>query len=115
MARKRPSKDDNRVTESSGNVFADLDVPHPEEALAKSRLAQRITDVVGKRRLTQAGAAAVLGIDQPKVSALLRGRLTGFSTDRLLRFLSALHQDVEIVVRDKPRSRRRARLTVAAA
>ena len=67
------------------------------------------------RRETQTKAAGVLGIDQPKVSKLLRGRLGEFSTDRLLRFLTTLDQDVDIVIKAKPRSRRRARLSVVAA
>src|SRR5262249_28961209 len=75
---------------SSGNVFADLGLENPEELLAKAALVQRIADIIAERKLTQAGAAKLLGIDQPKVSALLRGKLDGFSTDRLFRFLNAL-------------------------
>jgi len=99
-------------TLSSGNVFADLDVAEPEEALAKAQLARVISDVIARRRLTQAQAAELLGVDQPKVSALRRGQLAGFSTDRLLRFLNALDRDVEIVVKAKPRSRKRAEIVV---
>ncbi len=87
------------VEESSGNVFADLGLKHPEELLAKAQIVQRIADIIAERKLTQARAAKVLGIDQPKVSALLRGKLDGFSTDRLFRFLNALGRDVEIVIR----------------
>ncbi len=86
-------------TESSGNVFADLGLPDAEDALAKAELARLIGVLIAKRHLTQVQAARLLGIDQPKVSALLRGRLTGFSMDRLLRFLLALDRDVEIVIR----------------
>jgi predicted XRE-type DNA-binding protein len=75
------------IHDSRGNVFADLRVPHPEEYLAKSKLAAQIPRIVQSRRLTQTNAAKLLGITQPKVSALLNGRLDGFSTDRLLRFL----------------------------
>ena len=100
------------VYESSGNVFADLGLPEPEEALAKAELARRIGGIIKSRRLSQARAADVLGIDQPKVSALLRGRLSGFSTDRLLRFLNALDRDVEIVIKRKPRSRKQAEIRV---
>src|SRR5215213_9952532 len=99
-------------TLSSGNVFADLDVAEPEEALVKAQLARVIGDVIARRRLTQAQAAELLGVDQPKVSALRRGQLAGFSTDRLLRFLNALDRDVEIVVKAKPRSRKRAQIVV---
>ena len=92
------------ATESSGNVFADLGLADPEEALAKAELARQIGALLAERGLTQAQAAALLGVDQPKVSALVRGRLGGFSLDRLLRFLLALDRDVEIVVRPRPRS-----------
>ncbi len=85
----------------SGNVFADLELPEPEEALTKATLAMRIGQLIAHRRLSQTEAARVMGIDQPKVSALVRGRLTMFSTERLLCFLNALDQDVEIVVRPK--------------
>jgi predicted XRE-type DNA-binding protein len=90
---------------SGGNVFADLGVDAPEEALAKAELTAKISEIIASRGLTQQAAAKLLGIDQPKVSALLRGRLTGFSTERLIRFLNALGRDVEIVVRDRPRGK----------
>lgn len=87
---------------SSGNVFADLGIADPEEARAKAELARQIGAIIAERRLPQTQAAELLGIDQPKVSALVRGRLGGFSIDRLIRCLLALDRDVEIVV--KPRS-----------
>src|SRR5580700_3747990 len=83
------------VTPSSGNVFADIGVPEAEEELAKAQLASRIREIVRGSRLTQVAAAAVMGIDQPKVSALLSGRLTNFSSERLMRLLTRLGQDVE--------------------
>src|SRR5690606_7126655 len=92
------------VRASSGNVFADLGAANPDESLAKAELARQIGKLVEAAEMTQAQAGEVLGIDQPKVSALLRGKLEGFSTVRLIRFLNALGQDVEIVVR--PRSKR---------
>jgi predicted XRE-type DNA-binding protein len=97
----------------SGNVFADLRYARPEEAAAKAELAHKITKIIERRKLTQAEAANVLEVDQPKVSALKRGKLSGFSLDRLVRFLVLLGSDVEIVVKDQPRSRRRAKLLVA--
>ncbi len=100
-------------TKSTGNVFADLRLPRPEEALAKAELAQKILAIVEQRGLTQAQAAGVLGVDQPKISALKRGRLSGFALERLVRFLLLLGQDVEIVVKTRPRSRTQARLLVA--
>jgi predicted XRE-type DNA-binding protein len=98
---------------SSGNVFADLGLPRPEEALAKAELAHKISGIIRARRLTQARAAEILGVDQPKISALVRGRLSGFSIERLLRFLMLLGHDVEITVKSRPRSRSQARLLVA--
>ena len=97
----------------SGNVFADLGVARPEEALAKAELAHKITDTIARRHLTQAQAAALLEVDQPKISALARGRLAGFSLDRLVRFLVLLGNDVEIVVKTRRTSSRRARLMIA--
>lgn len=100
---------------SSGNVFRDLDLPAADEALTKAELASRIAGIIAARKLTQAAAAALLGVDQPKISALSRGRLSGFSTDRLLKFLTSLGQDVDIVIRQRPPNRGRGRLHVVAA
>ena len=72
--------------EVRSGVFADLGYPRPEEALAKAELAHRISTIIERRRLTQAEAADILDVDQPKVSALRRGKLAGFSLDRLVRF-----------------------------
>src|SRR6202140_3395127 len=93
------------VEESSGNVFADIGLPNPEERLAKADLAIRIAEAIRARRLTQTRAAHILQIDQPKISRLLRGQLSGFSTERLMRFLTLLGRDVEIIVKRAPRSR----------
>jgi predicted XRE-type DNA-binding protein len=100
------------VTPSSGNVFADLGFAEPEEELTKAQLASHIRQIIKRRRLTQVSAAALMGIDQPKVSALLNGRLSNFSTDRLMRLLTALGQDVEIVVRETPSSLDKGRIRV---
>ena len=100
---------------SSGNVFADIGLPDADEALAKAELARQIGDIIARRRLTQGSAARLLGVDQPKVSALLCGRLSGFSTERLIRFLNALGRDVSIVVRAAPRSCALGRVQVTAA
>ena len=86
------------IHRSSGNVFADLRIPNPEQYLAKAELAAQILKIVQKRRLTQQATGELLGIPQPKVSALLNGRLDGFSSDRLFRFLNALGCDVRITV-----------------
>ena len=97
----------------SDNVFGDLGHPRPAEALAKAELARKIAALITKRGLTQASAAELLTIDQPKVSALVRGRLAGFSLDRLVRFLVLLGSDVEIVVKPRTRATARARVLVA--
>jgi predicted XRE-type DNA-binding protein len=99
----RPDERD-AVAEGSGNVFVDLGFADAEELLAKAELARCIAEVIAERKLTQTKAAAVLGVDQPKVSALLRGKLEGFSIDRLFRFLNALDRDVEIVIRPADRA-----------
>ena len=95
--------------ESSGNVFADLGFPDADGMLAKADLAIKIADILRKRRLTQVQAAALLGVDQPKVSALIRGRLAGFSIERLLRFLLLLGADVSITIKPRQRFRSRSR------
>jgi predicted XRE-type DNA-binding protein len=100
---------------SVGNVFRDLDVPSADEALTKAELAARIAEIIASRKLTQASAGKILGVDQPKISALLRGRLSGFSTDRLLKFITSLGQDVDIVIRAKRSTKGRGRLHVLAA
>ena len=77
-----------KVQESSGNVFADLGLPNSDEMLVKAELVSKIGEIIETRNLTQMDAAEILGIDQPKVSALIRGKLAGFSTERLFRFLN---------------------------
>ena len=100
-------------TPSSGNVFADLNLPRADDLLAKAELTTQIIAEIQRRRLTQSRAAEILGIDQPKVSALKQGKLSGFSVERLMRFLLLLGRDVEITVKAKPKSRPTARLRVA--
>ncbi|CAN5653533.1 hypothetical protein BH09CHL1_BH09CHL1_34190 [soil metagenome] len=93
--------DDERVIESSGNVYADFGFPDADEMLIKARLALQINTIIESRALNQRQAAIVLGIDQPKVSLLSRGRLRGFSMERLMELLNRLDQDVEIMVHPK--------------
>ena len=102
------------VTLGTGNVFRDLGLKNPEELLAKAKLAARIVQILEERQLSQTQAAKLLAVDQPKVSQLYRGRLDDFSIERLMRFLTALHRDIRIVVEDKPR-RGRGRVIVEAA
>lgn len=101
------------IQESSGNVFADVGVAEPDQYLVKAKLAAKILQVVQERGLTQQAAARLLRINQPKVSALLNGRLDGFSSDRLFRFLTALGCDVRITV-SRPHSKAHGKLQVKA-
>ncbi len=102
------------VEESSGNVFADIGLLNPKERLAKADLAIRIAETIRARRLMQTRAAHILKIDQPKISRLLRGQLSGFSTGRLMHFLTMLGRDIEITVKPTTRSRRQGHLRVVA-
>ena len=107
-------KDDARIEPGSGNVFADLGRPDAETHLLKAELVARIDQIIRERRLTQARAAELLGISQPDVSRLLRGNFRDYSVERLLRLMTILGRDVEIVIR-KPRARRPGRLSIEAA
>ena len=100
-------------TVSSGNVFADLKLKNADDLLVKAELAAKIIAEIQRRRLNQSQAAAVLGLDQPKVSALKQGKLTGFSIERLMRLLLRLGRDVEITVKGRSRPGSAARLRVA--
>src|ERR1700722_2467432 len=86
------------ITESSGNVFADLGFPNPEQELMKARLTLQIYRIIRERDLTQAEAAKALGIKQPHVSLLMRNRAGSFSVGRLMEFLTALGHDIEVSV-----------------
>lgn len=101
-----------KVTPADGNVFETLGFPDAEELKAKAELVIQIIQIIEERGLRQVEAAEIMGIDQPKVSQLVHGRLDGFSMERLYRFLNALGMDIEIIVRPVPRSRREARLSV---
>ncbi len=94
-------KSNIRVTEGSGNVFTDLGFPNPEREHLKAHLTLRIYRLIKERGLTQAKAGEILGIKQPHVSALMRGQSGVFSVERLMEFLTALGQDIEITVRPK--------------
>lgn len=100
---RRKSEGTIRYEEGSDNVFADIGVRDPEGSLVRAKLARQIADLIKRRGLSQGEIAAILKVDQPKVSKLVRGRISGFTSDRLLRFLTALGCDVHIRV--KPRSR----------
>ena len=113
MSKQGPSEERIQFEEGSGNVFADICIPEPEEALAKARLADLIAESLQEEGLTQTQAAELLDIDQGSVSKLVNGRLDGFSQGRLIRYLNALGNHVEIVVRRPEGLRDRGRLTVA--
>ncbi len=103
------------IIRGSGNIFADLGYLDADERQAKLRLALELNAILDRRKLSQADAAARLGVNQPKISALRNYKLEGFSVERLMTLLTALDRDVEIVIRKKPRSRGAAKISVIAA
>ena len=103
------------ITRGSTNIFEQLGYRHPAERQAKLRLAYALNQSIDHQGLNQSAAATLLNLSQPKVSALRNYKLAGFSVERLMTFLTALGHDVEIVIRNKPRSRQSARITVVAA
>jgi predicted XRE-type DNA-binding protein len=105
----------SEIRRGATNIFADLGRPDAENHFVKAQLVSRMMDIMKARNLSQTALADIVGIAQPDVSNLIRGRFRGYSIDRLMSFLVALDQDVEIVVRRKPRGRTDARLTVTAA
>lgn len=102
-----------KVTRGSDNVFRDLGLPNPEEDLAKAQLAIAIAGTIEERGLTQTAAAKRAGVSQPHISKIMGGRLEEFSCERLMTILNGLGKDIELVIRDAPRSRRHGRLIVA--
>ncbi|MCX5854359.1 MAG: helix-turn-helix transcriptional regulator [Deltaproteobacteria bacterium] len=102
----------DKVIMSSGNVFADIGLPDAEERLAKAQLAHKISEIIQRRHISQAEAARILGTEQPKISAIMNGKLSGFSLERLIYFLNVLGSDVQIIVKPKPPRRKSAALEV---
>lgn len=98
---------------SSGNVFQDLGFEDFEEKLTKAELARQINSIIDQRELSQSDAAKLLNIDQPKVSALNKGKLVGFSLERLFRFLNILGQNITIKVSPKNNSKKKASVVVS--
>jgi predicted XRE-type DNA-binding protein len=103
------------VEEGSGNVYTDLGYSNSDTMLVKAQLAAKIAEIVQRRALTQAQTAEILGLTQPKISALLKGRFRGISEHRLLECLTRLGRDVHIVIKPAPRSRSNGRLTLSVA
>jgi predicted XRE-type DNA-binding protein len=110
---KKTRKRVPRVTPGSGNVFADLGLPNPEQELLKARLTLQIYTILKTRGMTQVEIAKILGVQQPQVSLLMRNRAGNFSVGRLLEFLTALRQDVQITVR--PTRKQHGALSVVSA
>jgi predicted XRE-type DNA-binding protein len=108
-------KNRTEVVPSSGNVFADLGLPNAEEKQTKVRLAVAINDIIRRQQLSQAAAARRLRVNQPKISALSNYQLEGFSVERLMKFLTALDRDIEIVIHHKSRPGKGGRILVTAA
>jgi predicted XRE-type DNA-binding protein len=100
------------VERGSGNVYADLAFPDSEDMLVKAQLVTKVAEIIRQRRLTQKQAAKLLRLTQPKISRLLRGQFRGISERRLLRCLTQLGRDVQIVVKPTPQQRAQGRLTV---
>lgn len=96
---------DTRVEIGEGSIYKDLGLKNSEEMETKSNLVMEIDNAIKKRKLTQIQAAEIFGISQPKLSELLNGRFRGYSVERLIHFLNELGQDVDIVVKSKPRHR----------
>ena len=105
------TQDDIGIERGSTNVFADLGLPDAAQRQTKARLGMALNHVIAERGLTQKATGDLLGVPQPKVSALVNYRLDGFSVERLMEFIVALGRDVEIVVRS-PVQAAEARLTV---
>lgn len=110
--RAKNGQQESSLSDSTGNVYADAGYRNPEEMLLKSRIAMQIYYAVRDKELTQQEAADILGTDHAKVSRILSGKLRGFTVDRLLRYLVALGVDVEIKLKNKPKSRKKAALKV---
>lgn len=103
------------IITSSGNVFEDLGLSEPADRLAKAELARKIAEIITKRHMNQADAAKLLGVDQPKISNIMNGRFSGFSLERLIHFLNVLGREVQIIVKQKPRSQAMGKLKVVCA
>ena len=106
-------KKDSKVVKSSGNVFADLGLPNPQEDYLKAQLTAKIQEFINEKGLTQARVAKLIGLDQPKVSHLLRSRFSGFSVERLFEILNRLGHKVEVRISAKECAPEQARTSVA--
>jgi predicted XRE-type DNA-binding protein len=105
--------EENRVTPSSGNVFADLGFENPEGMLLKAELVRQISIAIKEKGLNQYQAAEVLGTDQLKISALIQGRFSGYSLERLFKYLNTMGKDLEIVIKPKVREIPTTKVTIS--
>jgi predicted XRE-type DNA-binding protein len=99
----------------SGNIFADIGLPNPEEHLLKAQLVVQLGLLIKARKLTQTAAAKRLGVKQPDLSNILRGRFRGYSVERLMRMLTAFDQDIDIVVRPRKKGGKAGRIALVQA
>jgi len=104
-----------KVYRGSGNVFADIGLPHPERVMARAQIMHRIENIITEKGLTQKQAAKILGIPQSKVSCLMNGKLSMFSLDHLFELLNALDRDVEIIIKPKTKDEKFATTHVSLA
>jgi len=109
---KHKAREDRAVYVGSGNVYADLGYENADEMLVKAQLVFKIAEIIQRRGLTQVEAAKLLGLTQPKVSAMLRGQFRGFSERKLIDCLTSLGRDVQIVIKEAPQRRAGGRLTI---
>ena len=107
--------EDTKITKGSGNVFKDLGFPNPEEHQMKADLIRRLGTIIEDRGYTQIQTSKIIGLGQADLSKLLRGRVRGYSIGRLLAFLMALDNDIEIVIKKRPKNRKTSRMVVVAA
>jgi predicted XRE-type DNA-binding protein len=103
------------VYAGSGNVYADLGYPDADEMLVKAQLVYKISEIIRRRGLTQVEAAKLLGLTQPKISAMLRGQFRGFSERKLMDCLTSLGRDVRIVIKAAPKHRTEGKISVVEA
>lgn len=100
---------------AGGNVYADLGYPDAEEMLVKAQLVFQVSEIIRRKGLTQVEAAKLLGLTQPKISAMFRGQFRGFSERKLMDCLTRLGRDVQIVIKEAPQRRAAGKLTVVVA
>ncbi|HXM18905.1 MAG TPA: helix-turn-helix transcriptional regulator [Candidatus Tumulicola sp.] len=105
-------KNDKSVRRSSGNIFADIGLDQPEEALAKARIVETIADLLTRKEMSQEKAGKLIRLTQPQVSRLMRGDTRDFSYERLMRVLTSLGQDVEITIRRTRNPKKRGHVLV---